>query len=64
MPKGLVIDEILLTVFVPSGQPDAVYRAIRRTVTGRRFRGRLERALHDVFGRSPSLREARFTVTR
>jgi hypothetical protein len=64
MPKEVVIDEILVTVFVPLGLPDTVYRAVRRTLIGRRFRASLERAVGDTFRRYPSLRQARFTVTR
>jgi hypothetical protein len=64
MPKDLVIDEILVTVFVPLGLPDTVYRAIRRTLIGRRFRTNLERGLSDTIRRYPSLRQVHVSVTR
>jgi hypothetical protein len=64
MPKDVVIDEILVTVFVPYGLPDTVYRAIRRALIGRRFRASLERAVGEAIRRYPSLRPARVTVTR
>jgi hypothetical protein len=64
MPKELVIDEILVTVFVPVGLPDTAYRAIRRTLIGRRFRTRLERGVGDAIRRYPSLRQVRVSVTR
>ena len=37
---------------------------MRRTLTGARFRDRLDRAVREVLGRYPSLARVRFTLTR
>ena len=48
MARLLVMEEFHLTVYVPRGLPEAEYRAIRRALNSRRFRGRLGRALRAV----------------
>ena len=64
MASTVPIDEFHLTVFVPRGLRAAASRAVRRTLDDARFQGRLRRAIRDVFGRYPSLSQARFTLAR
>ena len=63
MPKVL-IDTIFINVYVPSRMPDAEAAAVRRTLHGRQFMGRLRQAVRAVVSRHPPLAKVRFTLTR
>jgi hypothetical protein len=58
------MDEFFLTVVVPRGLRADVYQTIRRTLTGRRFRTRLQNGLRDVVRRFPSLAHVQVTLSR
>jgi hypothetical protein len=62
--KMILIDELLLAVHVPQRLPEKECRAIRRTLTGARFRTALEHALREAFQRYSSLSKIRITVSR
>ena len=51
MRRHVLIEEIHLTLCVPRNLREAEYRAIRRTLTGRRFRAALGRAVEEVVRR-------------
>lgn len=58
----IVMDEFHIAVTAPRRLPEATYRAMRRSLNGRRFRADLRRAVRDVFRRHPALRKARVTI--
>ena len=64
MAKTVVIDELHLTVRVPSDLPDAQAEAIRRTLAGADFMTRLRRAVRAVLRAFPELAVARAALTR
>lgn len=49
MPKPLLIDLILVHLYIPARLPDAEAAAVRRTLRGPRFLGRLRQAVRAVF---------------
>jgi len=63
MPKTVVIDEIHLTVSVPSRLRRGEYRSIRRTLKGASFHTKLSHTVREVFHRHPSLNKVRITLT-
>ena len=64
MPKGILIDELHLTVRAPPGLPDAEYDAMRLALDGKTFRGRLRRAAQAVFRKFPPLSKVRVKLSR
>jgi len=64
MPRGLLIDVILVNAYVPSRMPDAEAAAVRRMLRGPRFMDRLRRAVRAVAGQHAPLAKVRFTLTR
>lgn len=64
MPKLLLIDAVYINSHVPARISDAEAGAIRRTLRGSRFMAALRQAVRGVFGRYPTLRRARVTLTR
>jgi hypothetical protein len=64
MPKAIVMDEFHITVYVPRGLTEEESRAIRRTLDGASFRGRLLRAVQGVFARYRSLSSTMASLTR
>jgi hypothetical protein len=64
MARSVLMEEFHLTVYAPGKLSAAEYGAIHRTLNGRRFRAALDRAVKEVVRRYPSLKKARFTLTR
>jgi hypothetical protein len=64
MPRTVVIDELHLTVRVPSGLPETEADAVRRTLAADEFMDRLRRAVRVVLRAFPDLAPARISVTR
>jgi hypothetical protein len=64
MPGRVVIDELIVTVAVPAGLPDAEAAAVRRSLTGGRFITRLRRAVRTVVKEFPDLARVRVTLSR
>ncbi len=64
MPKGLLIDVLLVNAYVPPRTSDAKANAIRRSLRGSRFMGRLRQALRDLAAQNPPLDVVRLTITR
>lgn len=64
MAKSILMEEFHVSVWVPRGLEKSAYAAIRRTLIAARFRAELQRAVRGVAGRRPSLRLARFVLTR
>lgn len=64
MPKSVVLDEMHLTVHVPSKLADAEAETIRRTLTGTAFLRRLRRAVRAAVGEFPDLARVRVTLSR
>jgi hypothetical protein len=64
MPKGILIDEVHLTFTASRRLARAKQDAIARTLSGKPFRTLLRRAIAGVVKRFPSLRAARFSVSR
>lgn len=64
MARSIVIEEFWVTAFVPRRLDAAECKAIRRTLTGTRFRKALEQAVQATRERYPSLRKVRITVSR
>jgi len=63
MPKVVLLEEFHVTMSAPAGLPDVRYVAMRRTLTGKGFRGRLRRAVTEVLRKYPSLARVRATVS-
>lgn len=61
--KSIMMDQLHVSVFAPSGLPKQAYVAMRRTLTNTRFGGELHQAIRKVFRRYPSLKKIRVTVT-
>jgi hypothetical protein len=64
MPKGILMDELHVSVSAPRGLPSTAYGAIHRALHARRFRAELRRAVRAVFRRQPSLRQVMVVVSR
>jgi hypothetical protein len=64
MVKSVLFDQIHVTVYILLGLPPADYDKLRRTLNGRRFLGRLRRAVQIVFRRDPVLSGVRLTFSR
>ncbi len=64
MAKGNLIDELHLTIRVPSDLPDADAQAVRRTLAGRDFMSRLRSAVRAVVRAFPGLAPVRVSITR
>jgi hypothetical protein len=64
MAKTVIIDEIHLTIRIPNDLPDAQAEAIRRTLAGDDFMGRLRRAVRAVLRALPQLTAIRASLTR
>ena len=63
MPKRLLIEHFHVSLFVPP-MSAAAETAMRRALSGDRFRSRLLAVVRQVISRSPALRQIRVTVTR
>jgi len=64
MAKNILIDELHLTVFVPSGLGAESVRAVRQTLRSARWHTALRRAIQGVFHRYAALGNVRFNLTR
>ena len=64
MAKSVVIDELHLTIRVPSDLPDDEAEAIRRTLEGDDFMNQLRRAIRAVVRAFPELIAVRVSLTR
>ncbi len=64
MAKTVVIDEIHLTIRIPSDWPDARAEEIGRTLTGADFMTRLRRAVRAALRAYPELAVVRVSLTR
>jgi hypothetical protein len=64
MAKNVLMEEYHVTVYAPSKLKEAAYNAIHRTLTGKRFRAALGRAVEAVVRRHPSLHHIRISITR
>lgn len=64
MPKTVIIDEIHLTIRVPTGLPDARAETVRLILLGTAFMTRLRRAVREVVRAFPNLTKARASLTR
>jgi hypothetical protein len=60
----VVIDELHLTVRVPTDLPDGEADAVRRTLAGGEFTASLRRAVRVVLREFPDLAPARVTLSR
>jgi hypothetical protein len=59
-----VIEELHLTIRVPNDLPDDEAEAVRRTLEGDDFMGRLRRAIRVVVRMFPELTAVRVSLTR
>jgi len=64
MAKNVLMEEFHVTVYAPPKLKEAAYNAIRRTLTSKRFRAALGRAVEAVVRRHPSLEKTRISITR
>jgi hypothetical protein len=64
MARTIVIEEFHLTVYARRGLRDAEYLEMRRTLDRPHLQKKLRHAVHGVFQRYPTLRQARLTLTR
>jgi hypothetical protein len=62
--KRILIEEIHIRIFVPAGLPPARYRAMHRTLVGKRFFRKMQQAVQRVARPFASLAQARITLTR
>lgn len=62
--KAILIDELHLTLSVPSNLSPTKYRSIRRALNRPGFHTALNRAVREVFHRYPSLAQVRITISR
>jgi len=64
LAKSVVIDELHLTIRVPTDLPDDEAEAIRRTLEGDDFMNRLRRAVRATLRAVPELSTVRVSLTR
>lgn len=64
MAKTIVLDELHVTVTVPSGLPEAEYAAMRRALHGSTFMAELRRSVRSVVGSFPALATVRVVMSR
>ena len=64
LAKSVVIDELHLTIRVPTDLPDDEAEAIRRTLEGDDFMNRLRRAVRSTLRAVPELSTVRVSLTR
>lgn len=64
MAKSRVIDELHLTLRVPTGLPDDAAEAVRETLAADEFMDRLRRAVRLVVRAFPELTAVRVSITR
>lgn len=64
MAKSVTIDEIHLTLRVPSDLPDGAAEAILAILIGDDFMARLRRAVRTILRRFPELQDVRGSLTR
>ena len=64
MAKSLLLDEIHLSILIPSQLPMPDALAIRRTLKSIRFQSKLQRAIGDMLRQFPVLTKVRFTMSR
>ena len=64
MPKTLLMEELHLTITAPAGLPNARYQAIQRALRSKRFHARLRKAVREVLGRYPSLKDTQLEISR
>jgi hypothetical protein len=63
MPKRQLIEQFHVSLFVLPISA-AAEAAVRRALSGDRFRNRLQAAVRQLISRYPALRQIRVTVTR
>jgi hypothetical protein len=63
MPKRQLIEHFNVFLSVPTIST-AVEAAVRRALSGDKFRSRLQAAVRLLISRSPTLRQVRVTVSR
>ena len=64
MAKSVMIDELHLTVRIPSNLPDDRTEEVRRTLTSADFMNRVRRAIRDAFRAFPQLAVVSVSLTR
>jgi hypothetical protein len=64
MPKRIVMEQFHLTVLAPVDLRTAEYKAMRRTLTRKRFHASLRGAARELFQRYPSLRNTHVSLDR
>jgi hypothetical protein len=64
MPKTVVVDEMHVTIRVPTDPPEADAETVRRTLLGAEFMARLRRSVRLVFRAFPDLARVRVSLTR
>ena len=64
MAKTVVIDELIVTLRVPSDLPDAEVDEVRRALGGAEFLARLRAAVRAVVASYPELAPCRAAVAR
>ena len=64
MAKTVILDEVHLTIRVPSNLPETQVGSVRRTLTATEFMGRLRRAIRAVVRASPELALVGVAVSR
>lgn len=64
MAKTVIIDELHVTLRIPSDLPDSEAEAIRQALVGDEFMTRLRRAIRAVIRSLPELAAVRVSLTR
>jgi hypothetical protein len=64
MAKSVVIDELHLTVRVPTELPDSDVETVRVTLLGAEFMTRLRQAVRGVIRSYPEMTRVRVTLNR
>jgi hypothetical protein len=64
MARSILIDEIHLSILIPSQLPTPDTVAIRRVLKRARFQIKLRQAIRKLFRQFQALGKARFTISR
>ena len=64
MPKTILLEDYRLAVIAPASLSKMEFRAILRTLRGKRFQARLHDAVSEVFRRYSSLQKIQFSLDR
>lgn len=64
MAKTVIIDELHLTIRIPSGLPETQAEVLRQTLAGDDFMNRLRRSVRAALRAVPELNVVRVSLTR